>query len=155
MSSQREEEPGSTTRHKEQLLVSAETFHQILTGLTLASVSNYFSAIGSFYKTWGRTNVVEDLMSHTWSLTIANTIRPRADKRAAMNIADLQILIEATNTETFLTPLKVALTFGFLGYLRISNLSPPTIATFDNTRHSTFSDVLTKDQGLIASSGRR
>ena len=39
--------------------------------------------------------------------------------------------------------------FSFLGYLRISNLAPPTARSFNPARHSSWADVRPCNQGLL------
>ena len=45
----------------------------------------------------------------------------------------------------------VVLTFGFIRYLRVSNMAPPTAAAFDETRHSTVADLQIREEGLVMS----
>ena len=41
--------------------------------------------------------------------------------------------------------------FGYLGYLRVSNLAPASAAEFDPSRHTTREDVLHSKQGILLS----
>lgn len=45
--------------------------------------------------------------------------------------------------------IKVALLFGYFGFLRQSNLAPKTIASFDPSRHTCRGDVLFQPPGLV------
>ena len=46
---------------------------------------------------------------------------------------------------------KIALLFGFMGYLRVSNLAPNTITDFDKLRHTTWGDIWPSNYGIIFS----
>ena len=62
---------------------------------------------------------------------------------------DLIKLVAICDMDPSLVPLRVALVFGFLGYLRISNLAPPTAQSFDPAWHSFWADVRPCKQGLL------
>ena len=66
-----------------------------------------------------------------------------------MRVNDLLALVEACTQQEVFTPLRVAVTFGFFAFLRISNLAPPTLHTFDHTRHTTFADVVQQGDALV------
>ena len=53
------------------------------------------------------------------------------------------------DAERELLPLHLALVFGYFGYLRISNLAPDTIAGFDPSRNTCWSDVLLAKEGIM------
>ena len=69
------------------------------------------------------------------------------DHRSAVNREELIKLVAVCNTDPSLVPLRVALVFSFLGYLRISNLS--TAQSFDPARHSSWADVRPCKQGIL------
>ena len=95
---------------------------------------------------------MRSLSSHAWTLTIKgllNTVRPTFQKRAAMTLEHLTALVQTCHLRESFTPLKVAVTFGFFAFLRISNLAPPTVGLFDPTRHTTFRDVQQSDDGIV------
>ena len=48
-----------------------------------------------------------------------------------------------------LWPVRVALVFGYFGYLRVSNLAPDVAANFDIKRNTTWADVSPTEDGLI------
>ena len=105
-----------------------------------------------FYLWWDKADIVRSMSSKSWACTIkgiVNTIRPSFDKRAAMTLHDLTDIIEVCSRHDDLTPIRVAVTFAFCAFLRISNLAPPTAQTFDKSRHTTFKDVVPQDQGLV------
>ena len=58
-------------------------------------------------------------------------------------------LVAICDTDPSLVPLRVAFVFGFLGYLRISNLAPPKAQSFDPARHSSWADVRPCKQGIL------
>ena len=70
-------------------------------------------------------------------------------RAATITLEDLTRLVAVCNTDPSLVPLRVALVFGFLGYLRISNMTPPTAQSFDPTRHTSWADVRPCEQGLL------
>ena len=96
--------------------------------------------------------MVKDLASPAWTLTlraIAYSAGPQPDHRSAVSKEDLIKLVAVCDTDPSLVPLRVALVFGFLGYLRISYLAPPTAQSFDPARHSSWADVRPYKQGLL------
>ena len=58
-------------------------------------------------------------------------------------------MVAVWDTDPSLVPLRVGLVFGFLGYLRISNLAPPTAQSFDSARHSSWADVIQCKPGFL------
>ena len=95
---------------------------------------------------------MKDLTSPAWTLTltaISYSAGPQPDNRSAITLEDLTRLVAVCNTDPSLVPLRVALVFGFLGYLRISNITPPTAQSFDPTRHTSWADVRPREQGLL------
>ena len=97
-------------------------------------------------------SVVKDLASPAWTLTlraISYSAGPQPDHRSAVTKEDFIRLVAVCNTDPSLVPLRVALVFRFLGYLRISNMAPPTAQSFDATRHSSWADVRPCKQVLL------
>ena len=66
-----------------------------------------------------------------------------------MDRADLGAMAMCCATRVGLLPLRVALVFGYFGYLRISNMVPETLAAFDLDRSTTWADVIPKKEGII------
>ena len=123
-------------------------------GLATQTVRNHFSALRAMYQWVNNQPAVDVLSSSRWQMTIrgiCNTIRPSNNVRAAMTPDDLLTILEACTWCDDLMPLTVALTFGFFGYLRISNLAPPTAHEFDQTRHTTVAEVFLRNEGLVLS----
>ena len=46
-------------------------------------------------------------------------------------------------------PLKVGLIFGFLGYMRLPNLAPQTAGEFDQSRHTSWNDIVLLKEGIV------
>ena len=109
-----------------------------------ATVKNYLSAVKVLFQKWRVPSIVKDLSSPAWILTlkaISYSAGPQPEHRSAITNEDLLKLVTVCDTDPSLVPLRVALVFGFLGYLRISNLAPPTAKSFDPARHSSWADV--------------
>ena len=124
----------------------------LISGRSPATVKNYLSAVKLLFQEWQVPAVVKDLSSPAWTLTlraIAYSAGPQPDHRSAVTKEDLIKLVAVFDTDPSLVPLRVALIFGFLGYLRISNLAPPTAQSFDPARHSSWADVRPSKQGIL------
>ena len=78
-----------------------------------------------------------------------NTVRPTEDSRTAVSWEQLELLVALCSEELALLPLKVGLIFGFLGYMRLSNLAPQTAGEFDPTRHTSWNDIVVLKEGVI------
>ena len=116
-------------------------------GRSVPTVKNYCTAIKSLYVQWNNQNVVRAFESPTWRMMLRGitlSIGLSADRRTVVELEDLKAMIGICNTDVSLQPLKVALLFRFFGYLRISNLAPPTMDQFDATRHTSWADSFTK-----------
>ena len=112
--------------------------------LAPATVRNYLSAVKTLYLKWNIKPVLEVFNSYSWALTLKSiqlSVRPPPDSRTAVMFEHLEALVAVCDTNVALWPLKVALVFGYLGYLRVSNLAPPSLAEFDPVRHTTWQDV--------------
>ena len=123
-------------------------------GLAVSTVRNHIAAVKALYSWMGNAQVIAILNSSVWSLTIRgllNTVRPSYNTKATMTPEDLLALMEVSYHYDDLLPLTVALSFGFFGYLRLSNLVPQTTASFDKTRHTTVGDVFLRNHGLVVS----
>ena len=123
-------------------------------GLSTQTVRNHFGAIKSLYSWVDNQGIVSILESADWKMSICgmiNTVRPSYNIKSAMTPEDLIAMMEAASSEEDMVPLMVALTFGFLGYLRISNLAPPTADQFDITRHTSIGDIHLRNEGLLLS----
>ena len=130
-------------------------------GLSSQTVRNHFGAIKAMFVWVDNTRVINILDSMRWRLTIqgiVNTVRPPCNLLNAMTPDHLSAMVDAAASSTIVdsagnnnkfVPLMVALTFGFFGYLRVSNLAPNTAANFDITRHTTVGDLQQHKQGLL------
>ena len=120
--------------------------------LAPATIRNYLSAIKTLYLSWNTSEVVEAFNSYSWALTlkaITLSVRPPSDNRSAITFPHLEALVLACQRDRALWPLRVALVFGYLGYLRVSNLAPESVADFDQNRHTTWQDVFHSKEGVL------
>ena len=85
------------------------------------------------------------------SPTISYSVGPQLDHRLAVTKDDLFKMVAVCDTDPSLVSLRVALTFGFLGYLKISNLAPPPPPpeSFDPARHSSWTDFKQCKEGIL------
>ena len=123
-------------------------------GLASQTVRNHFGAIKALYVWVDNKQAVDILNSAAWQLSIkgiVNTVRPSYNILAAMIPDDLVAMVEAAASSLELAPLMVVLTFGFIGYLRVSNMAPPKASEFDPSRHTTVGDVFLRNEGLVLS----
>ena len=121
-------------------------------GLAPSTIKNYLSAVKNLFLLWNITDVIHIFDSYRWSLTlkaIAYANRNVTDKRTAVTLPHLLRLVRLCDSDMEFWPLKIALIFGYLGYVRVSNLAPYTASTFDVTRHTTRGDVWPSEDGVI------
>ena len=121
-------------------------------GLATSTIRNHLSAIKSLYLERNLQGTLAVFESHSWALTLralkfAN--RSAYDEKSAVTLPHLLRLVRACDVDFALWPLKVALLFGYMGYLRVSNMAPNTVSDLDVTRHTTFSDVWATDNGVL------
>ena len=96
--------------------------------------------------------VIKIFNSYTWSLTlkaVSHAVRETPISRPAMTLSHLGALLRACDTDKSMIPLKVALSFGYLGYLRVSNLAPNSEDSFNPTRSTTWGDIWPSRDGII------
>ena len=116
------------------------------------TIRNYISAIKQFYIEYGSNDTLSVFQSAAWKTMLRGltyTSRPCVDARTAMTREDLERMIMCCGRGKEFLPLKVALIFGYFGYLRISNLVPETRSTFDPDRSTTWADVIPRKEGII------
>ena len=124
----------------------------VQSGRSLGTIKNYLSPVKAFYFERSLTRVQRLFTSPGWSAMVkglSNTVRPTEDRRTAVTLEQLEVMVEFCNRDVALLPLKVALVFGFFGFLRLSNLAPPTAGEFDPSRHTSWDDVLASKDGVI------
>ena len=122
--------------------------------LVPATVRNYLSAVKTLYQMWGVTPVLQAFNSYAWSLTLRAinlSVRPTQNNRTAVTYQHLEALVQACTRDASLWPLKVALVFGYMGYLRVYNLAPASVSEFDSSRLTTLQDVWPTKQGVLLS----
>ena len=120
--------------------------------LTASTILNHISAVKAFYQWWNKSLVNNIMSTHTWKLTVKgliNTIISPQPIKGAVTPRHLVLMIEACRGNKKYTPIAVAIIFGFFGFLRISNLAPPTPAQFDLRKHTTFNDVSLQARGIL------
>ena len=123
----------------------------IQAGLAPATIKNYLSTIRGLYLLWDIRPAIEVLESYAWSLTlraIPFASRTVTSNRSTLSPEQLLALVRVCSVE-HLWPLKVALIFGFMGYLRVSNLAPSSLSEFDHTRHTTWGDITESKGGIM------
>ena len=106
--------------------------------LAPATIKNYFSAIRAFYAWWPLPLVLKMLKSQATTLTIRGisyTVRSPPDVRAAMTVEHLEMLVHLCASDPKLLPFRFGFTLAFFGYLRISNITPPSANKYDESRH--------------------
>ena len=123
-------------------------------GLSPATIKNHMSAIKNLYLYWDIPKVTQIFESFSWSLTLRAlkyASRVTFDNRTAITTAHLLALVRVCSGDTALLPLKIVLIFGFIGYLRISNLAQNTFNDIDVTRNTTWGDIWPSEDGIIFS----
>ena len=96
--------------------------------------------------------VVEAFSSTAWTTMVTGivaTAQPCSDTRTAMTREDLQVMVEYCGNFMSVLPLKIALIFGFFGYLRISSLAPEKASSIDPSRATMWTDVKPKKEGIM------
>ena len=118
----------------------------------LPRLKNNLSAVKLLFQEWQVPSVVRDLSSPAWTLilrAITYSAGPQPDHRSAVTKEDLIKPVAICDMDSSLVLLKVAPAFGFLGYLGIMNLAPPTAQSFNPARHSSWADVRPGKQGIL------
>ena len=124
----------------------------IRAGMAPSTIANYLSAVKTLNLMWDLSEPIEVFNSYAWSLTmkaVKHAVRPVLNNRAAVTFDHLKLLVRACNREAALGSLKIALVFGYLGFLRVSNLAPYTCSEFDPTRHTTWEDIHPSRDGVL------
>ena len=113
-------------------------------GFAPNTIKNYVSAVENLFLLWNVHCVIEIFESYRWSLTlkaISYANRNIVDRRTAVTLPHLLELVRACKSDIEFWPVKIALIFSYMGFLRVSNLAPYSVDTFDETRHTTRSDI--------------
>ena len=120
------------------------------------TIANYMSAVKGLYLLWNIPEASAVFESHAWSLSLKAlkyTVRNLDTARPAITLEHLISLVRVTSSSFALWPLRIALIFGYLGYLRASNLAPNSKREFDPSRHTTRADVWPTSDGILLSLG--
>ena len=123
-------------------------------GLACATVRNHLSSVKTLYIWWDKPGVVAIISSDPWALSIKgimNSVRPGPLATTAVAPEHLLAMLQVSAPFPHLSPFRLGLIFGFLGFLRVSNLAPPKSSEFDSTRHTTWADISTSPQGVVIS----
>ena len=117
---------------------------------TAGSISNHLAHIRTFYKLAGLRDA--PLNHYRVNLALraaAMNIRRRAVQKQAVTPAMLKAVVRVLYTQPDPLPITLAILIMFIGFLRQSSLAPPTVSTFDHTRHLTRADARISEQGLV------
>ena len=74
---------------------------------------------------------------------------PPKDKRTAITLEHLSLILRTCDVNKEWLLAKLAMSLAYFAYLRLSNLAPRTMHTFDPSRHATWADLQPKQQGLV------
>jgi len=115
------------------------------------TVRNYFSGVRFLFKDRGQEPPAFTSHHVAWQLRAADlTMRTPPSPKLPITPQLLAQLCELCPSLGPLGPaMRVALTFGFFGMLRQSNLAPAAAIQFDPTRHTCRGDVVTAAPGLV------
>ena len=122
-------------------------------GLSPATIKNHLSAIKNLYLYWNLPGVIQ-LFDFSWSLTLRALKYASCatfDNCTAITVLHLIGLVRACSGDPALWPLKIVLLFGYMGYLRISNLAINNNADFDVSKNTTWGDIWSPRDGIIFS----
>ncbi len=116
-----------------------------------SSVRNYYSGVRFLFRRLGLQPPALDSPHVGWQLRAADlTMRTPASPKLPITPQLLKCLCLLCPGLGQLGPaMKVALTFGFFGMVRQSNLAPSTHGDFDCTRHTCRGDIFRAPPGLI------
>ena len=117
-----------------------------------ATIQNYLTAVRAMYRWWARSDITQMLDSNgTQQMMkgIANTVRPPKDKCTAITPEHLSLILRTCDANKEWRPAKLAMSLAYFAYLRLSNLAPRTMNTFDPSRHARWADLQPRQQGLV------
>ena len=119
----------------------------VINGCTYSMLCNYMSAIKASFVLY---DLPHDLLDHPRLKLFLKSVRiNRPLTLVPHNIIDLDMLekisLACENLE-FPKVFRAIFLTGFFGFLRLSNLAPHSLATFDHTRHLTGQDLFFNDK---------
>ena len=116
-----------------------------------ASVRNYVSGVAFMHKQLGvEAPAITSFPVTTLLRAVDLTLRTPPQRKQPIYPALLHKLCRLCDMiGTFGVAMKVAITFGFYGMLRQSNLAPRQAADFDRLRHTCRGDVIHSPPGLV------
>ena len=118
-------------------------------GLSTNVVNNYLSAIRHKCKLLNIKNTgLYDprIMLYQKSLTINRQHTPKF--KGVFDLQTLQKISKACNCLILPELYRTVFLFAYFGFIRISNLTPSSVATFDSTRHFTRADIIFQPPGI-------
>ena len=121
-------------------------------GLASTTISNHLSALRTYFSMAGLAT------THLYARQVVNAMRAisithRHVSRPALAITPDVLTAALTHAHLLPQPLhiKLAVIWMFAGFLRQSNISPASTASFDPSRHTTRGDVKLTPNGIILS----
>jgi hypothetical protein len=115
------------------------------------SIRNYVSGVRFFHKQLGLECSALDSFQVVCLLRAVDTALRRPPHRMLPITPDLlsKIISTAYKLGSLATVFRVAVLFAYYGFLRVSNVAPPSAALFDSSRHTCRGDVLLRRPGIV------
>ena len=119
-------------------------------GHSRANIANYMAAIRTLHILYGlSTHPFRDqrIQLYLKALKISAPLDPTI--RPTLDIQKLQLLLMYCDTVPHSTIFKALYVTCFFSFLRLSNILPHSVATFDNTRHLARGDFIRSGEGAV------
>ena len=115
------------------------------------AIRNYISGVRFLHKYINvESTALDSFELHTMLRALDLTMPHRTNRRLPITQSMLLQLSQACHSlGTMGLVLKVALLFGYYGFLRQSNLAPRSVATFNPRYHTCRGDVLLRNPGVV------
>ena len=130
--------------------LSAYVEFLLQSGIAATTEPNFLSGTRHYLQAAGMSDSV--LSSYTLGLTLRSlkiAYETPPNRKRPLTLDQVRRLMDYCQLRGLLGfTLKLAIVLGFFALLRISNLAPPTVATFDPYRHSTRADLTLEAPGL-------
>ena len=112
--------------------------YQIMNGLSHGSIVNYISGVKQSLKMY---NLQTDAFDHDW-IKMSLTNVSRTNVRGVFTLKQIEHIVAVTSGMTLEEIYVPVFLLALFGFLRLSNLVPPSISQFDSTRHVARGDIL-------------
>jgi integrase len=114
------------------------------------SVRNYLSAVGTLHKQCNLPfTAIQSYSVHLMLRALDHTLRLPTQQKAPLPVSLLyKLCIACAPLGQWGLVLRCAMLFCFFGFLRQSNVAPPSVAQWDASRHTRRADIFTAHQGL-------